>query len=76
MTVTAVEDSLLNVGAVHNTRVTRAFGDQKECIVDKVIIGTNTQEVVTASTTWIQCRPSLSISGEPYSPRSWYIPSW
>lgn len=70
--VTAVEDVLINAGAVHNVRVTGAFGDQKEWIVDKVIIGTDTQDVLAAPTTWIHSdHPYIPIANP--SPRPWYI---
>lgn len=70
--VVAVEDVKISPGSVHNVRVSAAFGDQEMWLVEKILIGTDTADVLAAPTTWINsASPYIPIANP--SPRPWYI---
>ena len=71
--VTAAEDVLINPLCVHNVKVNGSFGtERKEWIVEKVVIGTDTQDVLAAPTTWINSdSPYIPIANPSSHP--WYI---
>lgn len=70
--VVAVEEVKISPGSVHNVRVSAAFGSQEEWLVEKLIIGMDTADVLAAPTTWINtAHPYLPIANP--SPQPWYI---
>lgn len=70
--VTAVRDSRIAAGAVCNILVDSAFGSQEVWLVEKVVIGTDTADVLAAPTTLVSSsNPYLPIANP--SSRPWYI---
>ncbi|KJA21721.1 hypothetical protein HYPSUDRAFT_140105, partial [Hypholoma sublateritium FD-334 SS-4] len=59
--VLAATDLKILPATVHNLKVTAPFGNKKEWIVEKLLIGTESTEILAAPTTWIN-------SSYPYIP--------
>lgn len=70
--VTAAEDVLISPRLVHNVRIEGPFGDDKEWIVEKIVIGTDTSNILAAPMTWINTDHLYLPIANP-SPRPWYI---
>jgi len=70
--VVAVEDARIAAGSVRNILVTAAFGSQEAWLVEKVVIGTDTADILAAPTTFVsRSSPYLPIANP--SSRPWYI---
>lgn len=70
--VTAAEDVLIAAHSVHNVKVDGPFGNRSEWLVEKVIMGLETQDLLAAPTTWINTdHPYLAIANP--SPRPVYV---
>ena len=70
--VVAVQDTRIAAGSVRNILVTAAFGSQEAWLVEKVVIGTDTADVLAALTTFVSSsNPYLPIANP--SSRPWYI---
>ncbi|KAF9471032.1 hypothetical protein BDN70DRAFT_820540, partial [Pholiota conissans] len=70
--VTAAEDVLVQPGSVHNVRLDGPFDGSDNWIVEKIVIGTDTTDILAAPTTWVNvAHPYLPIANP--SARPWYI---
>lgn len=68
----ATTDTMINTGCICNIHVSAPFEDREEWLVEKLIIGTDTANVLAAPTTLINSKsPFLHIANT--STRPWYI---
>ncbi|EDR09759.1 uncharacterized protein LACBIDRAFT_325536 [Laccaria bicolor S238N-H82] len=68
--VTASEDTLIQPYHVRNVAVNAAFEGREDWIIEKIIIGTDDQNVMAAPTTWISAScPYLPITNTGPHPR-------
>ncbi|KAJ7622403.1 hypothetical protein FB45DRAFT_1032069 [Roridomyces roridus] len=70
--VLAEQDVLIAPGSVHNVRVTGAFEDREEWLVETVVISMEDESVLAAPTTMLNSKhPYLPVANT--SARPWYI---